>query len=170
MRKIVKENQTFEKALVSRDEAMAMAQSGRLAALAERDTPSQFKIDLLDDIPEDEEISIFKNGDFWDLCAGPHVPRTGNCKAFKVMSVAAAFYKGDAANPQLQRVYGTAFKNKTELDEYLERSRRRKARPPQARQGARAVPHRRSRRPGPHPLEAERCRHPPRAAEFHLRN
>ena len=120
MRKIVKENQTFERAVVSRDEAMAMAQSGRLAALAERDTPSTFKIDLLADIPEDEEISLFKNGDFWDLCAGPHVPRTGNCKAFKLMSVAAAFYKGDAANPQLQRVYGTAFKNKTMLTEHLE--------------------------------------------------
>ena len=120
MRKIVKENQTFEKAVISRDEAMAMAQSGRLAALGERGTPSQFKIDLLGDIPEDEEISIYKNGDFWDLCAGPHVPRTGNCKAFKLMSVAAAFYKGDAANPQLQRVYGTAFKNKTMLGEYLE--------------------------------------------------
>jgi threonyl-tRNA synthetase len=120
MRKIVKENQTFEKAIVSRDEAMAMAQSGRLAALAERDTPSTFKIDLLGDIPEDEEISLFKNGDFWDLCAGPHVPRTGNCKAFKLMSVAAAFYKGDAANPRLQRVYGTAFKNKTQLGEHLE--------------------------------------------------
>jgi threonyl-tRNA synthetase len=120
MRKIVKENQTFEKAVVSRDEAMAMAQSGRLAALGERDTPSTFKIDLLGDIPQDEEISLYKNGDFWDLCAGPHVPRTGNCKAFKLMSVAAAFYKGDASNPQLQRVYGTAFKNKTMLEEYLE--------------------------------------------------
>ncbi len=83
--------------------------------------PSRFKIDLLQDIPEGEAISLFKNGDFWDLCAGPHVPRTGNCKAFKVMSVASAFYKGDAANPQLQRVYGTAFKNKTELEEHLVR-------------------------------------------------
>lgn len=121
MKKIVKANQTFERITVSRDEAMAMAQLGRLAALGDRDTPSTFKIDLLNDIPEDEEISIFKNGDFWDLCAGPHVPRTGNCKAFKVMSVAAAFYKGDANNAQLQRVYGTAFKNKTQLDEHLER-------------------------------------------------
>lgn len=121
MKKVVKENQTFEKMVVSRDEALAMAQKGRLAAETERGTPSQFKIDLLQDIPEDEEISIFKNGEFWDLCAGPHVGRTGNCKAYKLMSVASAFYKGDAANPQLQRVYGTAFKNKTELGEYLER-------------------------------------------------
>ncbi|MEC5126949.1 threonine--tRNA ligase [Verrucomicrobiales bacterium BCK34] len=121
MKKIVKENQVFEKEIVSRAEALKMAQSGRLAALGERDTPSVFKIDLLEEIPEDEEISLYKNGDFWDLCAGPHVGRTGNCKAFKVMSVASAFYKGDAANPQLQRVYGTAFKNKTLLTEHLER-------------------------------------------------
>ena len=119
MKKVVKENQVFERAVVSREDAMVMAKSGRLAALSERATPSQFKVDLLNDIPEDEEISLFKNGDFWDLCAGPHVARTGNCKAFKVMSVASAFYKGDANNPQLQRIYGTAFKNKTQLDEYL---------------------------------------------------
>jgi threonyl-tRNA synthetase len=118
---IVKENQVFEKSEVSRAEALELAQSGRLAALAERSVPSRFKIDLLNDIPEGEAISLYKNGDFWDLCAGPHVPRTGNCKAFKVMSVASAFYKGDAANPQLQRVYGTAFKNKQDLTEHLER-------------------------------------------------
>ena len=121
MKKVVKENQSFERMVVSRDEALALAKSGRLAALGDRDTPSTFKIDLLEEIPEDEEISLYKNGDFWDLCAGPHVPRTGNCKAFKVMSVASAFYKGDANNPQLQRVYGTAFKNRTELEEHLER-------------------------------------------------
>ena len=120
MTKVVKENQTFERISVSREEALELAQSGRLAALGDRDAPSTFKIDLLKDIPEGEEISIYKDGDFWDLCAGPHVPRTGNCKAFKLMSVASAFYKGDASNPQLQRVYGTAFKNKTQLAEYLE--------------------------------------------------
>ncbi|NNE93200.1 MAG: threonine--tRNA ligase [Verrucomicrobiales bacterium] len=121
MKKVVKENQTFEKMTVSRHEALELAKSGRLAALGDREVESTFKIDLLNEIPEDEEISIYKNGDFWDLCAGPHVPRTGNCKAFKVMSVASAFYKGDANNPQLQRVYGTAFKNKTMLNEHLER-------------------------------------------------
>ena len=120
MTRVVKENQTFEKMSVSREDALELAQKGRLAALGERSVASTFKVDLLGEIPEDEEISIFKNGDFWDLCAGPHVPRTGNCKAFKLMSVASAFYKGDANNPQLQRVYGTAFKNKTQLGEHLE--------------------------------------------------
>ena len=121
MKKVVKENQVFEREVISREQAMEMAQRGRLAAVGERDTPSIFKIDLLESIPDEEEISIFKNGDFWDLCAGPHVGRTGNCKAFKLMSVASAFYKGDASNPQLQRVYGTCFKNRTLLNEHLER-------------------------------------------------
>ncbi len=121
MKKVVKANQVFEREVISREQAMEMAQKGRLAALEERDVPSVFKIDLLEEIPEGEEISIFKNGDFWDLCAGPHVGRTGNCKAFKLMSVASAFYKGDASKPQLQRVYGTCFKNKTLLTEHLDR-------------------------------------------------
>lgn len=121
MKKVVKENAPFERITVSRDEAMALAKSGRLASVAERDVESVFKVDLLNDIPEDEEISIFKNGDFWDLCAGPHVGRTGNCKAYKVMSVASAFYQGDKNNKSLQRIYGTCFKNKTMLEEHLER-------------------------------------------------
>ena len=121
MKKEVKANNPFEREVVSRDEALELAKSGRLSALTERDAESVFKVDLLSDIPEDEEISLYKNGDFWDLCAGPHVGRTGNCKAFKLMSIAAAFYKGDSDNAQLQRLYGTCFKNKTELNEYLER-------------------------------------------------
>jgi len=121
MKKVVKENQVFEREVISREEAMELAQNGRLAALGDRDAPSVFKVDLLEGIPEGEEISLFKNGEFWDLCAGPHVGRTGNCKAFKLMSVASAFYKGDASNPQLQRIYGTCFKNKTLLTEHLER-------------------------------------------------
>lgn len=121
MKKEVKANNTFERVVVSRDEALALAKSGRLSALTERDSASTFKVDLLNDIPEDEEISLYKNGDFWDLCAGPHVGRTGNCKAFKLMSVASAFYKGDEKRPMLQRIYGTCFKNKTQLNEHLER-------------------------------------------------
>jgi threonyl-tRNA synthetase len=121
MKKVIKSNASFERVVVSREEALELARQGRLGAVAEREVESRFKIDLLEDIPEGEEISLFKNDDFWDLCAGPHVPRTGNCKAFKVMSVASAFYKGDKDQPQLQRVYGTCFKNRTQLDEHLER-------------------------------------------------
>lgn len=121
MKKVVKENAPFERMVVSRNEALDLARSGRLAFVAERPIESTFKIDLLNDIPEDEEISIFKNGDFWDLCAGPHVGRTGNCKAFKLMSIASAFYKGDKNNKSLQRLYGTCFKNSTDLQDHLTR-------------------------------------------------
>ena len=121
MKKVVKENQTFQKEIISRADAMKMAESGELGALGPRSGPSRFKIDLLNDIPEDEQISLYRNGDFTDLCAGPHVGRTGNCKAFKIMSVASAFYKGDKNRPMLQRIYGTCFPKKEELDAYLAR-------------------------------------------------
>lgn len=129
MKKEIKANNPFEKVVVTRGQAIADAQSGRLGGLAERpDNASKFKLDLLKQIPEGEPISYFKNGDFIDLCAGPHVMRTGNIGAFKLTSVAAAYYKGDEKGPQLQRIYGTAFKNKTALDEYfkmLEEAKRR---------------------------------------------
>lgn len=121
MKKIVKENQTFERTTVTRAQAMQMAQSGELGSVGPRGVASKYKVDLLNRIPEDEEISIYRNGDFTDLCAGPHVGRTGNCKAFKVMSVASAYYQGDASGPRLQRVYGTCFPNRTQLDEHLAR-------------------------------------------------
>ena len=121
MKKVVKDNDPFERITVSRAEALELAKAGRLGAVADREIESIFKVDLLNDIPEDEEISIFKNGDFWDLCAGPHVGRTGNCKAFKVMSVASSYYKGDKDRQSLQRIYGTCFKNSTELLEHLTR-------------------------------------------------
>src|SRR5437764_4845772 len=119
MKKEVKANHTFDRVVVSRDEALSMAQSGVLGALGERPSPSKFKLDIIQNIPEGEEISLYRNGEFTDLCAGPHVMRTGNVGAFKLTSVASAYYKGDEKNPQLQRVYGTAFKNKTQLDEYF---------------------------------------------------
>ncbi len=121
MKKVVKENSPFERMVVSREEALVLAKNGRLGGLTERSVGSKFKIDLLDSIPEGEEISIFKNNDFWDLCAGPHVGRTGNCKAHKVLSVASAFYKGDKDRESLQRVYGTCFKNATMLTDHLEK-------------------------------------------------
>src|SRR5436853_4916892 len=128
MKKEIKANHPFEKVVVTREQALKDAQSGRLGALSERPAPSKFKIGNLEDIPEGEQITYYQNGDFIDLCAGPHVMRTGNIGAFKLTHVASAYYKGDERNPQLQRIYGTAFKNKTQLDEYfkmLEEAKRR---------------------------------------------
>ena len=119
MKKETKANHVFERVEVSRDEALALARNGALAALGERGTPSKFKLDIVENIPDGEVITLYRNGDFTDLCAGPHVMRTGNIGAFKLTHVASAYYKGDENNPQLQRIYGTAFKNKTALDEYF---------------------------------------------------
>ena len=119
MKKEIKANHTFEKMEVSRDEALDLGKKGRLAALSDRKEPSKFKIDIIEGIPPGETISLYRNGDFIDLCAGPHVMRTGNVGAFKLTSVASAYYKGDEKNPQLQRIYGTAFKTRKELDEYF---------------------------------------------------
>ncbi len=128
MKKEIKANHPFEKVIVTREQALRDAESGRLGALSERPASSKFKLGNLADIPEGEPISYFKSGDFIDLCAGPHVMRTGNIGAFKLTSVASAYYKGDEKNPQLQRIYGTAFKNKTDLEAYfkmLEEAKRR---------------------------------------------
>jgi threonyl-tRNA synthetase len=128
MKKEIKANHTFEKKVVTREQAFEDAKRGRLGALSDRPAPSVFKIGNLEDIPEGEPISYFQNGDFIDLCAGPHVMRTGNIGAFKLTSVASAYYKANEKNPQLQRVYGTAFKNKTEMEAHfkmLEEAKRR---------------------------------------------
>ncbi len=128
MKREIKANHPFEKQVVTRDQALQDAQRGRLGALSERSEPSKFKLGNLADIPEGEPISYFRNGEFIDLCAGPHVMRTGNIGAFRLTSVASAYYKGDERNPQLQRIYGTAFKNKTDLEAYfkmLEEAKRR---------------------------------------------
>jgi threonyl-tRNA synthetase len=119
MKKEIKANHPFERMEVSRDEALELGKKGRLAALSERPEPSKFKIDIIENIPPDEKISLYRSGDFIDLCAGPHVMRTGNIGAFKLTNVASAYYKGDEKNPQLQRIYGTAFKTKKELDDYF---------------------------------------------------
>ncbi len=122
MKKISKENQKFEWKGISRDEAKAMAESGRLGGLSERPgNPSIFKLDLIDKIPEGEQISCFQNGDFIDLCAGPHVGYSGKCKHVKLTSVSASFYMGDETKASLQRVYGTAFESKEELEAHFVR-------------------------------------------------
>jgi threonyl-tRNA synthetase len=129
MKKEIKANHTFEKIVVTREQAIKDSESGRLGGLGERPgNPSKFKLGNLEAIPDGEPITYFKSGDFIDLCAGPHVMRTGNIGACKLTSVASAYYKGDEKNPQLQRIYGTAFKNKTELEAYfnmLEEAKRR---------------------------------------------
>ncbi len=119
MKSEIKANHPFERVEVSRDEALELGKKGRLAALGERPEPSKFKLDIIENIPPEEKISLYRSGDFIDLCAGPHVMRTGNIGAFKLTNVASAYYKGDEKNPQLQRIYGTAFKTKKELDDYF---------------------------------------------------
>src|SRR5947199_2856847 len=119
MKKEIKANRSFERMEVSRAEALAHGEKGRLAALNEWNAPSKFKLDIIENIPPDEKISLYQSGDFIDLCAGPHVKRTGDIGAFRLTNIASAYYKGDEKNPQLQRVYGTAFKTKKELDEYF---------------------------------------------------
>lgn len=109
MRKVVKENQPFVRSEKSRDEAKALWEA----------RGQKYKLERLADIPDGEAITFYQNGDFVDLCGGPHVMRTGNVKAFKLLRVAAAYYRGNEKNPQLQRIYGTAFPNKTELEEWL---------------------------------------------------
>jgi threonyl-tRNA synthetase len=111
MRKITKENQVFEKSIKTRAEALAYFEG----------TGQKFKVERLADIPEGEAISFFQNGEFVDLCAGPHVMRTGNVKpgGIKLLRVASAYFRGNEKNPQLQRLYGTAFKNKEELDKWI---------------------------------------------------
>ncbi len=109
MKKVTKENQVFEKSIKTRDEARAYFEG----------KGQKFKVERLGDIPEGEAISFYQNGEFVDLCAGPHVMRTGNVKAFKMMKVASAYFRGNEKNPQLQRLYGTAFKNREELENWL---------------------------------------------------
>lgn len=119
MQKVIKENQRFTRIECSREEAIE-----KIKAIGQE----TYKIGRLDDIPEGEQVSFYQNGEFIDLCAGPHVGYTKKIKAFKLLSIAGAYHRGDEKNKQLQRVYGTAFPNKTELTEHLERLEQAKAR------------------------------------------
>jgi threonyl-tRNA synthetase len=111
MQKIIDENVPFVRHVVSRAEALERFRS----------RGEKYKVEIIESIPESEEVSYFQHGDFIDLCRGPHVERTGDIKAFKVLSFAGAYWRGDERNPQLQRVYGTAFSSKDELDGFLHR-------------------------------------------------
>ena len=109
MAKIVKENLAIQKSSMSREEA--------LAYFRERD--QDYKVELIEDLPEDAQITFYTQGDFTDLCRGPHVRSTGKVKAFKLMSVAGAYWRGDENRQMLQRIYGTAFYKREELEHFL---------------------------------------------------
>jgi threonyl-tRNA synthetase len=109
MAKIVEANLPLEREVVSRDRAMELFKG------------NPYKTELVGSFPEDEEVSLYKHGAFFDLCRGPHTARTGDIKAFKILSFAGAYWRGDERNPQLQRIYGTAFPTRDELDQYLAR-------------------------------------------------
>ena len=111
MNKIVKEDLTVERSVMSRDEAVKLFE----------DMGEAYKVEILQSIPGDEELSFYRQGDFIDLCRGPHVPSTGKFKAFKLTSVAGAYWRGDANNEMLQRIYGTAWGDKKALKQYLQR-------------------------------------------------
>ena len=109
MKKIVKENLKLERQEVSRAAALKLFE----------EKGENYKVELINDLPEDETISLYTQGEFTDLCAGPHVLSTGKVKAIKLQSIAGAYWRGDEHNKMLQRIYGTAFEKQTDLDEYL---------------------------------------------------
>ena len=106
MQKLIKKNERVERFELPRAEALELM----------KDEP--YKVELINDLPEDATISFYRQGDFTDLCAGPHLPSTGKIKAVKLMSIAGAYWRGSEKNKMLQRIYGTAFTSKEELDAY----------------------------------------------------
>ena len=108
MKKIAKENLKIERFELPRDEALELM----------KDEP--YKVELINDLPEDAVISFYKQGEFTDLCAGPHVKYTSKVKAYKLLSATGAYWRGDEHRQMLTRIYGTAFTNKADLEAYLE--------------------------------------------------
>ena len=111
MKKAIKENQRFERFETTRDEAINL-----IKEMGQAD----YKLGRLDDIPEGNTISFYRNGEFVDLCAGTHVNYSKKIKAFKLLNIAGAYHRGDEKNKQLQRIYGTTFPTKDELQQYLD--------------------------------------------------
>ncbi|SDM88955.1 threonyl-tRNA synthetase [Fictibacillus solisalsi] len=109
MKKIVSENLPIVRKEVSREEALAIYEK----------LDDHLKLELIRDLPEDAVITIYEQGEFFDLCRGPHVPSTGKIKAFKLMSISGAYWRGDSNNQMLQRIYGAAFLTQKELDQHL---------------------------------------------------
>ncbi len=110
MKKIIKENIPMVREVVSKKEAIKLM----------KEFDEKYKVELINDIDEKEEISLYRQGDFIDLCSGPHVPSTGYIKAYKLTSVTGAYWRGDEKNKMLTRIYGTAFDKKSKLTAYLE--------------------------------------------------
>jgi threonyl-tRNA synthetase len=111
MKKIIKEDLNLEKFVLPRDEAIEFTKK----------QGEDYKTELIEDLPEGEKISFYRQGEFVDLCAGPHVPSTGKVKAIKLLNIAGAYWKGDEKNKMLQRIYGTSFTKKSDLEEHLHR-------------------------------------------------
>ncbi len=111
MAELAKQDIPVERSVMAREEAIDFF----------RDMGEEYKARIIEDIPKNEQLSLYRQGDFIDLCRGPHVPSTGKLKAFKLMKLAGAYWRGDAKNEMLQRVYGTAWKDKKELKAYLHR-------------------------------------------------
>ncbi|WP_347549341.1 threonine--tRNA ligase [Pseudalkalibacillus hwajinpoensis] len=109
MKKIVNENLEVKRNVVSRDEAQKMFE----------EIGDELKLELLEAIPADEQVTIYEQGEFFDLCRGPHIPSTSKIKAFKLLSIAGAYWRGDSENQMLQRIYGTAFPKQSQVEEYL---------------------------------------------------
>lgn len=109
MKKIISENLEIKRKVVSREEAIQMY----------KEIGDEYKLELIEAIPEDETVTIYEQGEFFDLCRGIHVPSTGKIKEFKLLSIAGAYWRGDSNNKMLQRIYGTAFFKKADLDEYI---------------------------------------------------
>lgn len=111
MEKIIKEDLVLERFVLPKDEAIEFV----------KDQGEDYKIELIEGLPEGEEISFYRQGEFVDLCAGPHVPSTGKVKAIQLLNIAGAYWKGDEKNKMLQRIYGTSFMKKSDLKDYLHR-------------------------------------------------
>lgn len=118
MKRIVDENLEIKRIEVSREEAIRMF----------KEIGDNLKLELIEAIPEDEQVTIYQQGEFFDLCRGVHVPSTSKIKAFKLLSISGAYWRGDSNNKQLQRIYGTAFEKQSQLDEYLQILEERKER------------------------------------------
>ncbi|MCL6633130.1 MAG: threonine--tRNA ligase [Alicyclobacillus herbarius] len=110
MQRIIKADYPVEREVISREEALRMF----------RERGDRFKVEIIEDLPETETLTIYRQGEFVDLCRGPHLPSTGRIKAFRLMSIAGAYWRGDSSREQLTRLYAAAFAKKSELDAYLQ--------------------------------------------------